>query len=189
MGFKGDRDYVHGTDVFNAVQAQAESNASEAFVSSLLFRRFARRDCDLFDARPEDASTLVAQGTIRRGTQDKRFWVAESDRSALGRQRYDESAITRDAEIDGVQIRCALRSSYTPIEEIIALTKRLVYFLAPKIDGKWVFGQLALTARLPDDYAVIVIKQNNLLANRFSANDIQIDGNTFGEIRFIVARP
>ena len=189
VGFKGTRNYIQGGDIYNAIDACVRATRSESYIQHLAFRHFARRDCDLLWTEPKADVTLIGQGRSVFGEEQRRFWVSESSRDAAGRRPYDEDSIVRSSTIEGRQITLTHRSVYTPIEEIIALTKRLAYHLAPDVDGKWVFGQLDLTQRIPETYDKVVIRQKKVLASRFSVNEIVVDDNTIGSIRFIVGDP
>ena len=189
LRFKGDRTYIQGGDIYNALDRLIQETDSAAYVSHLAFRRFARRDCDLLWDRPVLTEKLIAQGSASLADRKRPFWVSESRRAAAGRNEYDEDSVVAPAAINGEQIVLQKRSIYTPIEEIIALTKRLSYELTPDIDGKWVFGQLNLHSALPDKYAMLKIKRKSEVAGRFSVNEIEIDENRVGDIRFIIGAP
>jgi hypothetical protein len=113
----------------------------------------------------------------------------ESGRSALGRYEFDEDSLLAPAISNGEEIILRERSGYTPIEEIIALTKRLNYELTPDITGKWVFGQLNVNGPLPGDYSSLKICRTSEVVGRFSVNKIFIDDDAVGDIRFIVGEP
>ena len=102
---------------------------------------------------------------------------------------YDEDGLVAPAVREGNTIALRGRSQFTPIEEIIALTKRLNYELTPDVDGKWLFGQLDLDDTLPEEYSSLQITRTNVVGTRFSVNTIEIDGARFGDIRFIVGSP
>lgn len=91
--------------------------------------------------------------------------------------------------IDERTIRGKQTNPYSLIENIIALTKRLNYMLAPDVEGKWLFGQLDLKEALPNDWNDLVIARTVAVGNAFSRNRISIDGQEFGEIRFIGGKP
>ena len=189
LGFKGERTYIQGGDIYNAIETHISMADSTAFVEHLVFRQFARRDCDLVWDKPGDGALLIAQGRSRAADGMRRFWVTQSQRDAVGRRPFDEDSITDAAVSAGNQIWSRQRSEYTPIEEIIALTKRLAYELTPDVDGKWVFGQIDLTRPLPTSYAKLGIFQKNLIAGRFSVNQITIGDTEIGNIRFITGAP
>jgi hypothetical protein len=189
LGFKGERNYTHGSDIFNAINLSLGRRKPPAWVSHLAFRNFARRDCELHWNKPGDECHLVAQGSAKFPDGVRPFWVVESLKEAAGRRPFDEERLVAPAVSEHSSIVLRGRSEYSPIEEIIALTKRLNYELAPDVDGKWVFGQLDLDDALPKDYSSLRITRTNLVGHRFSMNTIDIDGARFGDIRFIVGSP
>ncbi len=189
LKFKGSRTYIQGGDIFNAVGRFAREADITSYVSHLAFRHFARQDCDLVWDRPELTEKLIAQGRVTSADNSRAFWVMESSRPSAGRYPYDEESVVTPAIREGEEILLRNRSMYTPIEEIIALTKRLNYELTPDIDGKWLFGQLNLRQALPDEYASLVIRRKSEVAGRFSVNAIEVDGHCIGDIRFIVGAP
>ena len=189
LKFKGDRTYIQGGDIYNVVDRFVRKTDVASFLLYLAFRRFARQDCDLLWDRPASTEKLIAQGSVSLSDSRRPFWIIESDRPAAGRYPFDEDSVVAPAVRHGEQIVLEKRSIYTPIEEIIALTKRLSYELTPDIDGKWVFGQLNLRCALPDEYRKLRITRKSEVAGRFSVNDIDIDDNQVGDIRFIVGAP
>lgn len=192
LRFKGDRAYLQGGDIYNAVNNLAGELAgkAEAYVSKIAFRRFARQDCDLLGEEPRDKTALIASGTITIEQQPSaKFWIIETDRPPIGRYDYDEPRIVSSASIHEKTIILRKRTPYTSIEEVIALTKALSYALAPDIDGKWLFGQLNLHHPFVDARNVLRIEQKAILANRFTTNAIYQDNAWIGDIRFIGGNP
>jgi hypothetical protein len=189
LGFKGDRTYIQGGDIYNSIAAIISIAEPSAFVEHLAFRQFARRDCDLVWERPDGTAVLIAQGRADSAVGKRPFWVIESQRDPVGRRPFDENSITDAAVSDGNEIWTERRSVYTPIEEIIALTKRLAYELTPDVEGKWVFGQIDLGGALPEAYGKLGIVQTSLIAGRFSVNQIRMDDTEIGSIRFITGAP
>jgi len=189
LKFKGDRTYIQGGDIFNAVERVARQDDDESYLSQLAFRRFARQDCDLFWTAPPQGTALIAQGRVCQSGTDRSFWVVETDEPATGRYEFDEASLVEPAVRNGEEIILKERSIHTPVEEVIALTKRLNYELTPDVDGKWVFGQLKLISALPNDYSSLRIRRVIEVAGRFSVNKIMVDDRDVGDIRFIVGAP
>lgn len=189
LKYKGERTYLHGSDIYNAVDQIVRMNDDECYVSHIAFRQFARRDCVLSWTAPGDRKNLIAKGGISHSGIDKPFWIIESDRPANGRYDFDEASLVAPAIREHEEIFLKKRSIYTPIEEIIALTKRLNYELMPDIDGQWLFGQLDMNCALPKDYSSLIIRRVSQVAGRFSLNNITMDKCDVGKIRFIVGAP
>ena len=127
-----------------------------------------------------------------RGTDGRLepFWLFDREEEVLGRYAFDEEAIVGSAEIcaDEKSISLLQSGAATPIEYVIALTKRLSYRLAPDIDGRWLFGQLNLDVPL-NASGVLRIFQKSILHGRMSINEIWLDDTRVGIIRFVVGNP
>jgi hypothetical protein len=193
LQFKGQRDYIQGGDIYNAINRLAPqlTDARDAFVSSLAFRRFAKNDCDLLLDKPSMDQNYVAKGKISDGQKKDlpNFWVLETERIPAGRYAFDENAIITPASIKDKEIVLQGQTDYSPIEEIIALTKALHYHHMPNISGKWVFGQLDLLQPLSNKRQTVRIELQSVKAGKFSMSRIFADDEFTGDIRFIVGEP
>lgn len=187
--FKGERNYVHGSDIFNALLKIARQEFNDGFVSLIAFRNIARHQCVLAFENLASISA-VATGNICAGDgQLHPFWLFEREDEIVGRYPFDEEAIVgpADVQIESKSISLQPDGSFTHIEYVIALTKRLNYLIAPDIDGKWLFGQLNLVAPLVSEGAVSVV-QKSMLHGRMSINEIWLGDAMVGSIRFIVGK-
>ena len=187
LRLKGDRTYVHGSDIFNAAAEVIRDSEYDGYLAHLSFRHLGRRDCDMLWRRPDAAAILVASG--RMSGAGRAFWIVESTRPVGGQYDFDEDALVAQTIIEEAEIRLERRSQYTAIEEVIALTKRLSYELEPNISGKWLFGQLNLKETLPGDYSTLVIRRKSGIPGRFNVNEVIVDQRSVGDIRFIVGDP
>lgn len=200
VGFKGQRNYIQGGDIFNALTEVVASLVQDeaAFVSWLAFRTFARASCSVMTEPPAVGDKLIAQARIevddpaRQG--QKLFipvWVIEDPEPIDDRRPFDEEKLLAPAILDVENKSCTLlqRSIYTPIEDLIALTKHLHNVLYPEIDGKWLFAQLDLEIPLGNAYRQAAVILKSVVTGRFSVSDIVIDGRNIGTIRFIVGKP
>lgn len=195
LSFKGERTYLHGSDFFNMLTEMAPemTGSVDAYVDRLVLRHFARTACKLDTLPPTDRSREVAYARFRMPGDQRTAegWIVETGAVITGRRPFDEELLLSGATLDreGRTVRLLARSIYTPVEDVIALTKKLNYAMSPLSTGKWVFGQLDLSEPLPDGYRELEIRMKNLIENRFSVNDIYIDGRRIGAIRFIVGTP
>lgn len=180
--FKGGRDYIHGSDIFDALDAWFEESGQR--VQELSFRHFSRNHLACVFDDPRDDITVEGKSVDEKGKQDP-FWLVETPETVTERYSFDEEAITGHADIEGDTIEANATEGYSVIEQIIALTKALNYARTPDVDGKWVFGQLRLRAALPKEVACYRIRQKILLAGCFSVQEILLDGRAAGQIRFI----
>jgi hypothetical protein len=184
--FKGDRNYVHGSDTFEALEALL--NQDDMHVRRLTFRRFSHHQLECAFSRPGGMTIADGQAVGASGRRTE-FWLLETLERVVDRYEFDESLIIKGAQVNGEVIEAESLSGYSVIEQAIALTKALNYARAPKVSGKWVFGELCLNQDLPTHASHYCIRQTALLANRFSVQEIRLDGKLIGELRFIVGKP
>lgn len=184
--FKGARNYIQGGDIFDALEAIFRDKGLN--VVQLRFIKFSRNHLALMFEEPN--SDVVCDGVaVDLNGLRKSFWLIETELPVLDRCDYDEGLITEMAYLSSDEITCRGVEGFSIIEQIIALTKVLNYAKAPVIDGRWVFGQLRLKKSLPATVGQYRVKQRAMLSNRFSVQDIYLDDDDFGEIRFIVGAP
>ncbi len=189
--YKGSRTYIHGSDIYDRINNMAPSLAKDAgaYCSHVAFRRFAKNDCALAMKLPA-ASDLVAEATIRRrGGIDLPVWLRELQIAPVGRYEFDEESLVASPSIEGNEISGVATAGYTTIETVIALTKKLNYALVPYPPGKWVLGQLELPRPLPQHCQRLMIRRKSVIGGRFSANEMWLDGELHGTMRFIVGSP
>lgn len=189
LGYKGQRTYLQGGDIFNAINTWASSACGPiAFISRLSFRQIARTACVVTMQEPVGSS--MGHGQLMVAGKEKSFWLVETGEHILDRYPYDEEAVVAALQVN-VQAREGVLPvvTATPIEEVIAVTKRLNNEVARLTSGKWLFGQLHLEQPLTRDGRTLRIAMRSLLANRFSVNDIYYDDELIGNIRFVVGQP
>lgn len=188
LKLKGDRHYVHGTDIFNAVAATF-GRSGNGYVGRLAFNVIARRMCRLTTCQPA-GNTFVARGYwLNDGTEQSDFWIVEYGEPVSERYHYDEDRIASAASVSSRVIRIARNNEYSIIENAVAVTKKLNYALHPRIDGKWLFGQIDLIRAFPPQWETLSVTCIKSRVNAFSQNSLSIDGSLYGEIRFIVGKP
>lgn len=192
LSYKGTRDYLHGSDFFNTLMDLSEeiTGISGSFIERLTFRRYAKRMCYITNTKPSEQDKIVGQVRYMNPRDNSHliFWLVETDKSITDRYPFDETDMLSGCELNQEKRSVVLpkRTIFTPIEDIIVLTKYLNYAISPISNGKWLFGQLDLTEPLLDNYQMLEIHMKNLIEKKFSVNDIKIDGRQIGTIRFIM---
>lgn len=189
LQYKGSRNYLHGSDIYNAIDDALRTRFGGHLIR-LTFKHFARNQCRLMLEKTDNAGNIIGQGNWSADSGElHHFWLYETDCPVIDSYPYDEDAITASACIDGAIITGSHNNHYSVIENIIALTKRLNYTLSPDVKGKWLFGQLDLKQNFPDNWQQICVERTVCVGNNFSRNRILIDGTDYGEIRFIGGQP
>lgn len=189
LGYKGGRSYLHGSDIFHALTEWAlECQGSTAYVARLSFRQLARTSCSV-STEPIKAG-LMGEGLLNVSGVEVPFWMVETGGAVQRRYAYDEEKVVAPLILDMAARQAVLPiETATPIEEVIAVTKRLNNEVAPLAEGNWLFGQLQLNEPLMRKGRVLRIVIRSLLASRFSINDIYYADRLIGNIRFVVGNP
>ena len=149
LPFKGDRTYLHGTDMYDGILA-ALDDAGGAVKGRVQFRiyRIARNAVDLlvYDSgeeitRPDNAVASLAIG-------DTAAFLVETGRQVEHRTIYDDNATDAYAERDGDSIHLSAAPRLTTIEAIVAITRSLHRTALPSSEKRWMFTGLDLTRPL-----------------------------------------
>lgn len=190
--FKGARNYIHGTDMFNAVI----SGATGATIENI---RFTIHDfvhtpvCQLYSAdNKEDLSHV--QGICARFQYDENgithcFALAESDGDANSGERYeyDEDRIVSLCALEQDKIVLKEHSPFTFIETAVAMNKHMHQQLFPDAPGKWIFTKIDLnTAIDARDNLALQLKHN--MNYRLTKSDILLNNNKVGDIYFSLVK-
>ena len=191
LKYKGDRKYLHGTDIYSAiVDYYSNTQPEPVFLQKLAFRSLAFKQCFIVDQQPEKKSSIIADIKIKllKSNSVLHHWLIHSNMDVTSSYPYDDSIVAKNAKLElSVEgIRDTYNPDFTAIEQIVALTKKLSYVINPGITGNWLFGQLDLTTALPIKFTGVLIKRTKIINNHFSTNNIYVDDTLIGTIRFIV---
>jgi len=191
LQFKGERNYLHGTDMFNETMAFLEHHhpSSEPSTIDFSFHRMAKTALDLYDSPQSGLGEHVAECSYTIGSKRFKVYLYESGDEVSDRYPYDEEEITRDFEINVSGRYGILRTvpEYTDVEIWVALTKELHQKALPEITGKWLF----VRGRFPSYVRLTQSKERSLrmisnFQNRLTRTELLLDGKRAGEIFFSV---
>ena len=187
--FKGRRNYIHGTDLFQSI-TKFQETYNAGYIQEMSFRLFGNKQSAILFVPPNKTEyRTISHGcwfNSEAGSNVK-FWVVEKGDPVSDRYQFDEDALCFSAELSEDTIFMPFNCEFLMIENIVALTKRFHNEKFPLDKGKWVFGQIVLYERLPNRSSLIQIDNYQNIKGRFSRNRIVLDGHLFGEIRFIVS--
>jgi hypothetical protein len=191
LPFRGERTYLHGTDLHQAIVAALGEDLPAGPVS-ITFHSLLNQLPDLV-CSTESLRHLredpTFRGEVRLGGGDTVLNAAlmESTRPATERKICNENEVAAAAVVDETAKSATLEAGQIGnlIERIVFLNKHLHLKLLPHLSPKWLFARLELTAPLPAEpprQLSLVLKQ--VLGNRFTRSDILFDGQRFGSISF-----
>jgi len=175
--FKADRNYLHGTDIFN----QVSELLGDENILDISFRSTTDRQCFLSE---EKCGPVVA--VIK--TQSKTLYLIESDVTIDNRYDFDEDGLVVNAIINGDKISMQLDENYSYIENIVALTKKLNNSLNKPSSGKWLFGQYKSEFDHRNFKGLLEVESSKRIKSRFSENLIYLNGELKSKIMFIAGK-
>jgi hypothetical protein len=187
LKFKGARDYLHGTDIYDGTMQVLQRIAPEFAHGRLrmVIHEFAHRQCDLVCTtgavpcpRPDDARIeFWLSGGVSA-------WLTETSRPVTRRQPYPEDEIVAVSKIDGQTIQACGVPPFSPIEMIVTLTKELHLALRGR-NKRWAFTRLELERPLAaGDPVGLRIELLQSLGNRLTRCAVRSAGEPLGHIFF-----
>lgn len=191
--FKGSRDYVHGTDMFNKIIElnKERFNGSDFINIDMTVRSIARTNMNMFELQSFNNDNLTpvnASFSISVNGNRINVLLVENGEAINCSYKYDEEAIENEAvvNIEEKIITLSNFSKYTLIEKIVALNKKLLNFLFPNHGGKWYFTKIKLrelNLNTPDSATIKLVFKKNL---DFKLTDtiIYVEGEQVGNIYF-----
>lgn len=191
FSFKGDRDYIQGTDIFNALVGQYQC----AKLRNIHFtiHGFVRTPmCEAYQADSREGldqlRNIKARASFDFG--GIRQWLALKDLPALGPARrceYPEDRITSLCDVRGRTIVLERASPFPFIETVVAMNKHLHQKLFADATGKWVFTGAALTQGC-DAREGFSLQIGSEVNYRLTRAEIVHNGRAIGSLLFSLAR-
>jgi hypothetical protein len=187
--FRGTRDYVHSTDIYEAIDwgARAAGFPPNGDIDLRMHAKIVNRPEYRFSPDPRDAAAGAA--TARMVLGGAQWWVeiAETGEPVSRRKSYDESAIWDAAVLAGNAISLGSDVGSRPIETVTALAVVLHKTLLPPEPGKrWLLARLLLKRPLAvhdaRDATITLTKQLGQVTRSVVAGS----GGEFGEMTFIL---
>ena len=195
LRFKGDRTYLHGTDVYaSAVDCLQQRWPGIEGRCRFSFHRVTSHPVlallDSFQNGRSKPENCVADMHLTGGKNEASIWFVEREGAIAGRYAYDEDAVVKDCIVSGSCISRAGSSHYSTIETIVAMTKRLHNVVALPAQGKWLFTRLdlkrLLRARDAEELSVTLAGEPKASLTR---SNIAVHGEQLGSIFFSIGRP
>ena len=187
---KGNREYVHGTDIFNHLLKDVARDSVPLSNIELIFsRRIENTACTWYQSRDKGrihALSAPCRGHYQLG--DVVYYVSLAPQETQGartRIEYDEDAITAGSRLTVSTAVVRTNRNYTFIENLIALNKQFhnTYYTPPV--NKWMFAKLELTSA-PDDTENIELRVASMIPNRLSKCRIVADKTEIGFLFFAI---
>lgn len=178
---KGDRRYVHSTDVLAALEIEARGLlGGDSWVRQLVIRRQGTSmPIASFAPQPESFATFRLAGP----TGDVKGWLVESGRAIESRVPFEERVVTdRIVFTSGPAILPEPVDGFTRFEQVLLLAKAQAQRTIP---GTWVVNQLDFDGRLPEA-GPLELQITRIIDGRFNYGVLSQNGVRLGSIRGIL---
>lgn len=145
--FKGNRTYVHGTDIFNScIKLLSELTGLPDSIDFSIHAIMRNQLCALGGTLPTPEEKFPAIFKFSKDGLSQTLYLRETTEGIKCRYDYDEASIIDAAIVDiGKQeIFFEGKKEFTTIEKVIALQKKMVSSLFPAVNGKWFFTRIKI---------------------------------------------
>ena len=189
FGFKGNRNYVHGSDIYPAALCIARElwgrypdEVMCTFHNLLKSQGIFRLRSGVKESSSED---IYARFVFRLGESKHELVLNATNQPISVTHPYDEEEVLRFSEMSTRSIRMIVRNDYSYIEQIIAMTKRLHHVVYTDVHDKWLFTKLHIKDRIaPEDYCenALEIRAGRKVQNILSQCSIFVNDWPVGHI-------
>jgi hypothetical protein len=191
LPFRGDRNYVHGTDIVSGLSALLPGlfPGQNAYLSSISFHAKATNElvAELGEPGPDSDATAKFVVSGATGTTIGTGWVQQTNRVPPRRVEFDEAAVVGESVIDRAArtLELAPNGQFTTIQVLVAAMKALCYDINRPVNSRWMFGRLDLSCPLPARPGTLRIAITRLFADRYAVGQVTADGGPLGVVHFI----
>lgn len=183
--FKGSRTYVHGTDIFNKLTDLLKNEMKNEKID-LSFHGIAKTNIDLLIKKPENDELLkfVIKFTDNSGNQNV-LYAVENGVRIESKYEYPEEDICKlsNLELENKNVILNKDSSYTFVENAVALNKYLLENLFPNANGKWYFTRFQLN-KIPENIYPLRLELKANFNFKLTKTEIIIGEESVGFIYF-----
>ena len=183
LKYRGDRDYLHGTDLFNAFLSNTDPKSKIRMrVYRPMRRQLEMATMESLDKEEKENISAVFECTSPAGDE---VWCAleNPDLEIGGRYAVDERDIVLGATYtDGALIQYEY-TPFTIIERVVAMNKVLLTHQNGNRQLKWWFTRIDLK-RIPDDSSPLTLKPKSSLGTKLVASSISCNDEQLGTVYF-----
>lgn len=195
LPYKADRNYLHGTDMYDAIVHHVGATQPERCDGQfgLLFRKLCRHQGSLSffadNGLVPPPENLVAEFRLLTGSQKIVGWVCETTQPVTRRIPYREEQIVGQCIIQDQMIEISRPTSFSAIEVLVAMNKHLHEVFCSSKNGKWLFTRLELERLLrPTDASTFKIVLSQNFRNLMTKSTILIENSILGYIYFSLVK-
>lgn len=188
LPLKGGRDYLHGTDMFQHVQAVLMGTTDAPLLNfEIAFHRLATRPLELEAGGKIIPKNAATTGAYHGDAGKVLFCLLETDGVISGHRPHPEEDIISCTQFSEENATATLQEgmTFTDIEIWVAMIKELHVRLFPEVTGKWLFARAKMGEYSPDHtstcYGVALASR---FGHKLTRSEITLDGRKVGDIFF-----
>jgi len=182
--FKGNRKYVHGTDIFTKISSYYSDNAKRIDIT---FHGSTFKNMTFMEAKPKKREIKVKFKCLLNNDRVQLFGV-ENNKIITCSYEYFEAEIVENTTVNISQESIKTTTiyiKYSFIEYIVAMNKVLLETLYKDIQGKWYFTRLQLKEVINIiDIASIQLKLKSNFQFKLTKSIIIVNGIEIGFLYF-----
>jgi hypothetical protein len=184
LHFLGERNYLHGTTLFDALCDYCMSGSNISFRVQRMIETD-RVAAESFDPASGGASRFSATLVWNEASSAKGIGVVPMEPSATrSRIPFDEVEIVGRAEFAGATVVTCNPGNDSLVRNIVALNKALLFkLLQPSLPGQWLFARLDLD-RYAATFGELRLAYRTRVGFAAVSSVIEIDGCTAGSVVF-----
>lgn len=193
IGFKGKRNYIHGTDMFNVLMSLGKEIAkTNPTVVDFAIHKMTNKDLVVIESESEKTHVSNDDVATLKLTLDERFLflkLQDTHTLASKTREYDETWVDSCCVIDHTKKSIQLNlhdSTYTFIEMIVAMNKELHQKLVIKQNNtSWVFCRFQTNYFFEfEDLTGLTITLKQSLGSKLTKSEVLLQGKHLGFIYF-----
>lgn len=189
--FKGERDYVHGSDIFNKLSDFLQYAGIENYSIDLSIHGISRSNLMVTTKKPNDLSSIkFALKLAGENGLKGNFYGVENGKQIDCRYAYPEEIIVEKIQSGEYEFEAELNesSSFTFIENLLVLNKFLVNRIISNQTGKWYFTKLQLKKNISNDFLSLKLVFKNNFNYKFTKTEIFVNSESVGFVYFSLTR-
>jgi len=182
--FLGQRDYLQGTTLFDALRPWYENGTHIQFkLAQLMKTDRVQVELSPSAGRQEgNYSATLRWGEV--GTEHRIGLIPLEPSPSPERVPFDEESIVRRAQFDDRSVALADHQGESLIRTIVALNKVLLFRIhTPPLPGQWLFTRLELETAPPSFQQVSLRFRSNAGVAAVTSS-IEVDGRNLGTLMF-----
>ena len=189
LRFKGSRNYLHGTDIIPALEKRIAPELG-GFLREIRFH-LPIRGVPILAFEPPSESTngqpcVEAVWSLEGGEKTIKAWLYDSGTQISERTEYREDLATEGFMVTDSSGSGAGYTSFSILENVVAMTKRLNLSLYDPSPRQYLFARARFHGSLPATWSEIEVKCYPVGSQRATNNHVFVDSSRCADLLFMV---